>query len=73
MQDNARSHRANLVPEFLKNEVIRWMNLPASFLALNLTEIGRKSMEMRNAAQPPTENHLGTENCVADCVRPIAT
>ncbi|GBM17162.1 Transposable element Tcb2 transposase [Araneus ventricosus] len=74
MADNARPHRALLIDEFLESEDIRRMDWPArspdpqpyrAFLG--------RSGEGDCNSQPPSENHPGNENSVAERVGPIAT
>ncbi|GBM59726.1 hypothetical protein AVEN_40649-1, partial [Araneus ventricosus] len=67
MDDNARQHRALLVDEFLESEDIRRMDWPARSPDLNPIE------ESNCNSQPPSDNHLGNENSVAERGGPIAT
>ncbi|GFV51837.1 transposable element Tcb2 transposase [Trichonephila clavipes] len=74
MDDNARPHRALQVDEFLESEDIRHMDWPAkspdpqSYRAC----LGRFG-EDNCSSQPPSENHPGNENSVAERVGQIST
>ncbi|GBO09672.1 hypothetical protein AVEN_31530-1 [Araneus ventricosus] len=70
MDNNARPHRALLVDEFLESEDIHRMDWPARSPDRNPME---RSGEGNCNSQPPSENHPGNENSVAERVGAIAT
>ncbi|GBO21647.1 hypothetical protein AVEN_201799-1 [Araneus ventricosus] len=74
MDDNARPRRALLVDEFPESGDIRQMDWPARSPDINPIEhvsnaLGRAIVTRK----PPSENHPGNENSVAERVGPIAT
>ncbi|GBM71614.1 hypothetical protein AVEN_259473-1 [Araneus ventricosus] len=70
MDDNARPHRVLPVDEFLEGEDIRRMDWPARSPDLIPIE---HVWEGNCNSQPPSENHPGNENSVAERLGPIAT
>ncbi|GBN76632.1 hypothetical protein AVEN_218484-1 [Araneus ventricosus] len=74
MDDNARPHRAFLVDGFLESEDIRRMDWPARSPDLNPIEYVWDALGRAIATHnPPSKNHPGNENSVAERVGPIAT
>ncbi|GBM63305.1 hypothetical protein AVEN_186125-1 [Araneus ventricosus] len=73
MDDNARPHRALLDVEFLESEDIRRMDWPAISRSQPYRACLGRSGEGNCNSQPPSQNHPGNENSVADRVGSIAT
>ncbi|GFS48123.1 DDE_3 domain-containing protein [Trichonephila clavipes] len=71
MDENVRPHRALLINDFLESEDNCRMGWPARFPDLNPIENVLDALG-KCISQPPSENHSGNENSVAELVEPIA-
>ncbi|GFW86762.1 transposable element Tc1 transposase [Trichonephila clavipes] len=73
LDDNARSHRALLVDEFLEKEDIHRREWSA--MSIHLNPIGMSGTLWRGQLrlETPSQNHPGNENSVAERVGSIST
>ncbi|GFT55686.1 DDE_3 domain-containing protein [Trichonephila clavipes] len=73
MDDNARTHRALLVDEFLENEDIPRMEWPVRSQDLNPIEHVWDNLMRAIAINIPFENHPGHKNSVPERMGRIVT